>query len=219
MRMMDLAVVYLIVGCGCAWALRTRRNDVRSIADVVLSFMLWPLYVPVLLGGEESVQVKQQQTHRGSSPRAERERVLLEDAVESARKGVQHESIASLLPTPSQLAALIGHLASLDAKVHELDEVLAREEFDPARVERRLRDGDRTNTEAATAALEGARRLVSLRDRAIRERDELLGLCARLRMQVTVLRFTDSGTSEPLADLMGEVRARIEGVGAALEQT
>ena len=65
--------------------------------------------------------------------------------------------------------------------------------------------------------MEGARRLAALRERAARERDELLGLCARLRMQVTVLRFTEGAPGENLGELVGEILARIEGVGEALE--
>jgi hypothetical protein len=95
--------------------------------------------------------------------------------------------------------------------------VLAGEEFDLARAERKLRESDRAGVESATAAVDGARRLSALRERAARERDELLGLCARLRMQVTVLRFAEGAPSENLAELVSELLGRVEGVGAALD--
>ncbi|MDP3215634.1 MAG: hypothetical protein Q8S73_16120, partial [Deltaproteobacteria bacterium] len=52
MRLIDLAVAYLVVGAGCAWALRSRRVDpgARGLTDALLTLTLWPLYVPVLLG-------------------------------------------------------------------------------------------------------------------------------------------------------------------------
>jgi hypothetical protein len=56
-----------------------------------------------------------------------------------------------------------------------------------------------------------------MRERAARERDELLGLCARLRMQVTVLRFAETPQGDGLGELLGELMGRIEGVGAALD--
>ena len=76
---------------------------------------------------------------------------------------------------------------------------------------------DSAGVGSAAAAVEGARRLAALRERAARERDELLGLCARLRMQVTVLRFTEGAPGENLGELVGEILARIEGVGEALD--
>ena len=65
--------------------------------------------------------------------------------------------------------------------------------------------------------MEGARRLQAMRERAARERDELLGLCARLRMQVTVLRFAEAPQGEALGELLSELMGRIEGVGDALD--
>jgi hypothetical protein len=219
MRLIDLAVAYLVVGVGCVWALRSRRADDGSspVVDTVLTFALWPLYVPVLLAPSKAVGVSTAPSRRAPSPRIERERALLAEALDAARARMGPDSLASLLPTHAQLAALTDHLARLDDKVQELDEVLATEEFDLARAERRLREADRATVEGATAAVDGARRLAGLRERAARERDELLGLCARLRMQITVLRFAEGAPGENLAALVGEILGRIEGVGAALE--
>lgn len=216
MRLIDLAVAYLVVGAGCAWALRSRGADqgARGLTDALLTLTLWPLYVPVLLGPGRGAGPT---AGPAASPRIERERALLQAAIAAAQDRMAPGALSSLLPTGAQLATLMAHLAHLDAKVQELDEVLAGEEFDPARVERRLREGDRAGVGSATAAAEGARRLAALRERAARERDELLGLCARLRMQVTVLRFTEGAPGENLGELVGEILARIEGVGEALD--
>jgi len=215
-RLIDLAVAYLVVGAGCAWALRSRRHDAtsRGLADALLTLTLWPLYVPVLLG---PARTDRPSSARSASPRIERERALLHASIEAAQSRLGPGALTSLLPTGAQLAALMAHLEHLDAKVQELDEVLSGEEFDPARAERRLRESDRAGVGSAAAAVEGARRLAALRERAARERDELLGLCARLRMQVTVLRFTEGAPGENLGELVGEILARIEGVGEALE--
>jgi hypothetical protein len=212
-RLTDLAVLYLVVGAGCAWALRARRPDARGLADALLTVGLWPLYVPALLGGERPDPA----APRSASPRIERERALLYAALDAAQARLSPGALTQLLPTRAQLAALTAHLEHLDAKVRELDEVLAGEEFDLARAERRLREADPAGVEAATAAFDGARRLAGLRERAARERDELLGLFARLRMQVTVLRFTEGAPGEHLGELVAEMLARIEGVGAALD--
>jgi hypothetical protein len=219
MRLIDLAVAYLVVGVGCAWALRARRSDATAttLADTLLTFTLWPLYVPVLLGPAQHGPRAEHPSRRAVSPRIARERALLVEAIDAAQARMTPGALASLLPTHAQLASLTDHLERLDAKVQELDEVLAGEEFDLARAERKLRESDRAGVESATAAVDGARRLSALRERAARERDELLGLCARLRMQVTVLRFAEGAPSENLAELVSELLGRVEGVGAALD--
>ncbi len=219
MRLIDLAVAYLVVGVGCAWALRARRaaSTAGTLADTLLTFTLWPLYVPVLLGPAQPVSRTAAPSRRATSPRIARERALLVEAIDAAQARMTPGALASLLPTHAQLASLTDHLERLDAKVQELDEVLAGEEFDLARAERKLRESDRAGVESATAAVDGARRLAALRERAARERDELLGLCARLRMQVTVLRFAEGAPGENLAELVSELLGRVEGVGAALD--
>jgi hypothetical protein len=204
----DLALCYLVAGCACAFALRSRRA--LSFADALLTLTLWPLYAPVLLGPTNPPR-------RAHSAQLHRERALLAEAIEAARARMGTNALSALLPTAAQLGAITQHLERLDARVQELDEVLAGEEFDIARAERRMREADRGAVEAATATLEGARRLAEMRERAARERDEVLGLCARLRMQVTVLRFAEGAPAEHLGDLVGELLARIEGVGAALD--
>ncbi len=215
MRLIDLGLVYLVVGVGCAWALRQRRAGANPVADTVLTFALWPLYVPVLLGGAN--EPRSAAPKRPVSPTIMRERSLLLDALDAARARLDPARFATLLPTPAQIESLVAHLARLDARVSELDEVLAHEDFDPARHESKLRERDRAEVERATAAAEGARRLQAMRAKAARERDEMLGLCARLRMQVTVLRFADAAPDDDLAEVVREVMARVEGVGAALD--
>jgi hypothetical protein len=215
-RLLDLAVVYLVVGLGCAWALHARRRGEgrTSLADSLLTFSLWPLYVPMLLTAPDDAA--RRAPSRATTARVVRECELLTEALTATRRRLVHPSLAPLLPTDAQLRRLTEHVACLDARVHELDQVLAGEEFDPARAERMLRS-DRGSAEAAAAAMEGARRLQAMRARAPRARDELLGLCARLRMQVTVLRFAEAPQGEALGELLSELMGRIEGVGEALD--
>ena len=58
----------------------------------------------------------------------------------------------------------------------------------------------------------------ALRARAAAEIHELLALCARLRTQVTVMRFAGTAT-EDVGELVCEILGRVEGVGAALDPT
>ena len=108
MRLIDLAVAYLVVGIGCVWALRSRRSstDTSPVTDTVLTFALWPLYVPVLLAPSRPSVPRSKAVRRAPSPRIERERALLAEALEAARARVEPSSLALLLPTDQQLSML-----------------------------------------------------------------------------------------------------------------
>lgn len=208
MRLLDLGALYLLVGVGCAIALRLRRSGATSAwTDALLTATLWPLVLPTRLGATRAVVSP-------NAPRIEHERALLVTALDLARARLQPGSLGTLLPNAAQVDRLMRHLEGLDAKVHELDEVLSGEEFAPTHAERRLREGDRAGAGSAADAL---RRLTALRARAAQERDDLLALCARLRMQVTVLRFAEGAADDDLGELVHELLARVEGAGAAME--
>jgi hypothetical protein len=110
--------------------------------------------------------------------------------------------LSSLLPSESQIAPLGEHLRRLDARIAELTAVLAREE---------------PSAPSAGVVRAGVERLRGLRERSVQERDELLALCARLRMQLTVLRFTgpSAGDSE-LGPTISQLLGRLEGLGEVL---
>ncbi len=205
--MTDLALCYLLAGAVLTAVLRARRRDL-SPSDALLTLTLWPLYAPLRFATGASPAVTTP-THR--------EQALLEEAITAARISMGAAGVGALLPTAAQVAQIAQHLARLDARVRELEAVLARDEFDVARAERRMREPARAAVEAATATLDGVRRLVAMRERAVRERDEVLGLCARLRMQVTVLRFSEGAPTENLGEVVEELLAHLEGVGAAMD--
>jgi len=64
--------------------------------------------------------------------------------------------------------------------------------------------------------LENVRRLVLLRERDARGLEELCGLAEALRTQVTLARYSGSQAAD-FGDIVTEIRARVEGLGAALE--
>ncbi len=214
MRLIDLAVGYGFIGLICAIAVSRRRAPAGvkgAPFDYALTLLVWPLYVPVLLAPGSDAS----RTNASTAASIEREHELLLAALDAVRD----PTWSRLLPTRDHLRRLMDHLLALDGKVRELDEVLSRDEFDATRADRSLREIERGNPagiENARLVLESIKRLQALRARAAGEIHELLALCARLRTQVTVMRFAGAAT-EDVGELVGEILGRVEGVGAALD--
>jgi hypothetical protein len=213
MRLTELAVLYGVVGLACAigLSLRAPTGAKPGVVDALLCLLAWPLYVPVWMAGRTGAPVDEGVGEmRGAIGR---EYGALVDALRAVRDPL----VASLLPAREQLDRLFSHLRGLDGRVGQLDEVLAGESFDAASAGRALGEAERRGqgVEQARLALESIERLRRLRARAAGERDELLALCQRLRMQVTVLRFAGADAGE-VRGLMAEIQGRVEGAGAAL---
>ena len=120
----------------------------------------------------------------------------------AALTAARSADLSSLLPSESQIAPLGEHLRRLDERIAELSVVLAREEAGPL---------------APGAVRAGVERLRGLRERTAQERDELLALCARLRMQLTVLRFTGPAAGDTeLGPTVSQLLGRLEGLGEVL---
>ena len=216
MRVVDLLVVYFAVGGACAIAIgRITRGTRATVIDRVLIVFLWPLYVPALLAPPPPSRP----VMTGTDPM--RTRIAAElSALAAAVEAVGSTPLRECLPTREQLDVLGARIDSLDAKVRELDGVLASEEFDPARASRAVEIATREGgalLESAQMVQRSIERLQSLRSTAARERDDLLALCSRLRTQLTVLRFTERSAPDELGGLVGEILVRVEAVGASLE--
>ena len=68
----------------------------------------------------------------------------------------------------------------------------------------------------ARLELDNVRRLVALRERDARALEELCTLVEALRTQVTLARFSESSAAD-IGGIVGEVWARVEGLGAAID--
>jgi hypothetical protein len=123
-------------------------------------------------------------------------------ALLAALTAARSSDLSALLPSEQQIAPLGEHLRRLDERIAELSSVLAHEEAGPR---------------SPGPVQAGVERLRALRERTAQEREELLALCARLRMQLTVLRFTgpSAGDAE-LGPTITLLLGRLEGLGEVL---
>jgi hypothetical protein len=202
MRLLELSLLYAMVGAGAAAALLWRRG-LPALADALLTLLFWPLYGPFLLAAE--------------APRAlGREAEFL-----AALKRADGTPLAALLPDQAAARALARRLRVAGAKVAEIDQLLDRPEFSEEAARRRLgepkaRGASDTALEAAQSRAQNIARLRGLRDRFARELDEVGELLAQLTTQAEVVRLagaTDAGATE----LVRELIARVEGFDAMLD--
>jgi hypothetical protein len=216
MRVIDLLVVYLGVGVACAVVVgRLARGREPSVLDRVFVVFMWPIYVPALLAPAPAPPLATRIPGTAAGIiRAERAALI------AAVDAVANTPVRACLPTREQLETLVGRIESLDAKVAELDGVLARDEFDAARAASAVHAAEREGgslLESAQMVKRSIEQLQSMRAAAAKERDELLALCGRLRTQLTVVRFAERDGGDELGGLVNEILVRVEAVGASLE--
>jgi hypothetical protein len=206
MRLVELAVLYALIGAGGAVFAVTRLNaaSTRSV-DAVLMFTLWPLYGPFLLTREQATELE--------PPRGE-------VAFLSALRRVAGTPLATLLPDERTGRALARRLRVASDKVREIDGLLERPEFDESKALARVleleSDGSSAALGTARSRVQNIRRLRHLRDRFARELVEVEELLAQLTTQAEVVRLAGAPDSET-RDLVQEILSRVEGLDSLLD--
>lgn len=172
-----------------------------SAGDVVFLTVLWPLAAPLLFGG-----------HRDEQDPGAAELI-------SALARAQASPLASVLPDAETARVLASRLREAGGRLADLDQVLARPDFDVGEAERRAHElAARGATSAAATAQLRVRTLAQLR--ALRERyrgelDEVRELIAQLVAQAELVRLqpTIAHTSSDAGELVRELVNRVEGLG------
>lgn len=200
MKLPELATLYVLVGVGLAIAVLVRGHSAYEGAMLVA---LWPLYGPFLVIAEPAGRVSDGESN------------FLE-----AMRRVGGTPLGALLPDRPTARALARRVRLADARVEEIDALLARPEFseDAARARLvELREGGSERALATTEhRLRNIARLRALRARFTREMEEVRELLAQLTTQAEVVRLSgelDDGT----AQLVRELVHRVEGLDALLD--
>ena len=201
MRLFEFAVLYLLVGAGCALLVLVRRTGPGRFAEAPLVLAFWPLYGPFLLGARERT------TDAGES------------SFLDALARVEGTPLAALLPDRTTVRVLSERLRQAAFRMGEIDRLLAQPGFSEADTRRRVdeleRRGDERSAAAARGRLQNLERMRHLRDRFARELDEVRELLAQLRVQAEVLRLS-GGPGDASRELMEEIVCRVEGLDAVL---
>ncbi len=203
MNLASLALLYALVGLGCACVALARRR----FADALLLAALWPLVGPFLLLAQAPADLVAPDQH--------------EAAFLAALRRASGTPLASLLPDAATVRALADRLRVAAAKVTEIDALLARPDFDEAAAAARhaalaARDASETALSAAAMRLQNIRRLRALQRRFTRELEEVGELLGQLTMQAEVVRLAGAPDAST-AELVRELVCRVEGLDAVLD--
>jgi hypothetical protein len=171
------------------------------IGCAALAVGLWPIFGSAI-------------THGGTD---ERERELL---AALARAGAT--PLGAVLPAPATARALARRLRDAAARVREIDDVLARPDFDAGAVRVRAADLERRGASSCAVSTAELRaqtieRLRRLRDRCAAELDEVDELIAQLVAQAELVRLAGAVDGDA-QDLVRELVARVEGLDGLLAE-
>jgi hypothetical protein len=207
MKLIELGVLYGLVGLGCSVAVMVcKPGGQRQVIDVVLMAGLWPVYGPFLIASA-----------RGADDAHTAGEVAFLVALRRARG----TPLAVLLPDQAAARTLARRLRVADGKVREIDGLLRRPEYDEQDALARsneLRERGATDwaLSAAGMRMQNIRRLRALRDRFSRELDELGELLVQLRTQADVVRLAGAPDAEA-RDLVIEIISRVEGLDRMMD--
>ena len=192
-----LGLIYVSIGVAIAAAVALMRKPIGA-GDAAFLVTLWPLAAPLVLGG-----------HRGEDDPVTAELV-------SALARAQASPLASVLPDTETARVLASRLREAAAHLADLDEVLARPDFDERAVEKHAAEllARGASGAAATAQLR-VRTLGQLRGLRVRYRaelDEVRELIAQLVTQAELVRLQPA-IAQASSELVRELVNRVEGLG------
>ncbi|MGE0787988.1 MAG: hypothetical protein AB7S26_20100 [Sandaracinaceae bacterium] len=211
MSLLDLGLLYLVVGIGCAAVVLTRSRGapLPRIGSALLALLLWPMWLPLILiedrpppsrATDRAARIEEELTRSVDAARGSPFEVLLsQDAAEKIRKEVR-EALQ---------------------RIAELDGVLAQPGFDRDEAERRVVQltesrGSKRALRSAVLHRNNVARIEALRDRSVRGIEELSELAHALRSQLVLARYAGS-SPEGVGGIVTEMWARVEGLGEALD--
>ena len=190
-----IAIGYAAIGVvvAIAAAVAGRRP---SAGDLLMLTTVWPLAGPMILFGD-------------------RERADDHELV-SALARAKASPLASILPDEETARVLQARLREASARLTDLDDVLARPDFDPAAAQRRASELTARGATAAAATAQLRVRtlgqLWELRERYRSELDEVHELMAQLVTQAELVRLQPS-IAQASSELVRELVTRVEGLG------
>lgn len=214
MHGLETAVIYGLVGLAVAVALvaRERRAPAgRRVALFLLALAFWPLVGPLLLGEERP---RARAPARPAGPRV----AALEARLTASLSGLEGTAGGLVAEEVARVRALFGTLAGLEARVAEMDRLLASPAFDAVAadgaigglVARGVAQSD-PRLESARARRRHVARLGAMRGKAADDLERAVLRLDELGTQLQLVRFAGGAEAEALA-MLREVADAVGGL-------
>ena len=230
MGIIETALIYGLLGAVVAAALALRAGRTRSLGwglQVVVWLLLWPLFAPLVLGGDETGPASPSPTSGqgpGTRPglkpglaldprlRAAEERLL---GALGHLGGVTH---ALLAPEIERLRGLTGALGGIVKRLAEMDALLGSPEFDARQAAATLEDlvgrghgDDDARVESVKNRLRNIARLEEMHRRTGEQLERALLKMEEMSSQLLLLQFAD-GPEVDVVERVREIAASVEGL-------
>jgi hypothetical protein len=227
MRWFDVAWLYLLIGVACAVAVLVREGSRTpgAMTHAAMNLVIWPLWAPLTLVPRSSLPTAHDadETSRSTAdPRIADAVARIAAALHESIATARDDAFAAVLPATAA-TRILDEVGRVAARHTALTAMLRAPDHEPrravARVEALAARGDNPRA-LATARLhaDNVERLARLRDHDLQALEELAELTAALRTQLVLARFAGTAV-DGASDIVGEVWARVEGLGEALDAT
>ncbi len=205
MTVVELALGY--AGIGAVLALVAVAAGRASALDAVMLAGLWPLYGPVLAGGDRRAPT-------AADPR--------EDALVEALRRAAGTPLGAALPDEAGARALAGRVRDGRARLADLDLVLARPDLDEAVARARVAALERGGAHPGAVAvaqrrIHTIRRLRELRARFASDLEQVDEVVTQLTAHLELVRFAGT-VDDTAAELAADLCARVESLDELLHE-
>jgi hypothetical protein len=214
----DLVILYGIIGMACAVAVlrKAPATGPPAVISALATVFVWPLWAPFALG-VASPRVARPSVRSTSEPGAFRRiEVALAEAVEAVA-GTPMSDVFS----PRTAARIAAEVSRVALRLDELTALTTRTAFDAQASARHLAELEARGASERTVVTarlqhESLSRLQQIRAADAQALDELAELLEALRAQLLLARYSGS-SAEGAGAIVGEVWARLEGLGVAFD--
>ncbi len=224
MSVRDLLALYAVIGLACAIAVfrRAATRDVSTVLSALVTVPLWPLWAPFALAPQRAEGRPRSASRRVPNGQSDAIVVRVEKALTDAVEAVADTPLSGVF-TEATAARIAAEVARIAVRIEDLGALAERNGFDRAESARRLAELERSGASEraiATARLqhESLEKLAQLEAADTAALEELAALVEALRTQLVLARYQGS-PADGASAMVSEVWARLEGLGAVLEET
>lgn len=218
MSLRDLLILYGIVGLACAVAVLRRgtTTGARAAASAAATVLVWPLWAPFALGGPPRRVSRTTSSQGPQRDAVRRVEIALAEAVDAVAATPMSEVFSA--KTAERISAEVARVAE---RLDELTALTTRAGFDAEASAQHLRELEARGAPERTLVTarlqhESLARLQQIRATDAQALEELAELLEALRSQLLLARYSGS-SAEGAGAIVGEVWARLEGLGVAFD--